>query len=149
MRLEKPKKLSPEEKKSDLSEAESKAAKAAKARWARILKVYSLTKQQYEELDHGHCPICTRVWSDTVVPCIDHDHKTGKVRGLLCRYCNRYCVGRFRDPDVVQRIVDYLRTGLQSIFIMPPKPKKKRKKTIGKKDPCNSRSTRPSRLSKS
>ena len=99
-----------------------------RAKFQRIFKTYGITEEQYKELDNGSCFICERVWSDTVNPCVDHDHVSGKVRGLLCRYCNRYRVGRFRDPDIVQRIVDYLRRGLQSTWIVPPRPKRKRRK---------------------
>lgn len=103
--------------------------KKERARWSRILRVYGITKQQYEELDLGYCPICLSIWNNTTRPCVDHDHSTGRVRGLLCLYCNRYRVGHFRDPDLVQRIVDYLRGSLQRPeWIVPPKKKKKRKK---------------------
>lgn len=37
----------------------------------------------YFELD-GTCPICM----EREVSCVDHDHDTGKVRGLLCLGCN-------------------------------------------------------------
>jgi len=100
-----------------------------KARWSRILRVYGITREQYNELDLGYCPICLSEWSDSVRPCVDHDHKTGRVRGLLCIYCNRYCVGNFRDSVLVERIASYLRgADLRPEWIVPPKPKKKRKK---------------------
>ena len=97
-----------------------------KARWSRIKRVYGITKEQYDELDHGHCPICLRDWSSNVRPCIDHNHVTGRIRGLLCIFCNRYRVGRLRDADLVQRIADYLRVDAE--WIVPPKPKKRKKK---------------------
>jgi hypothetical protein len=39
------------------------------------------------------CAICKQ---DFGVECVDHDHKTGHVRGLLCKACN-LGLGYFRD----------------------------------------------------
>ena len=44
----------------------------------------------------GKCGICgvefldhRKVgWGGNKVPCVDHNHETGKVRGILCRRCN-------------------------------------------------------------
>lgn len=62
-----------------------------KARLAR-LKLYGLSNADYEkllQLQHFRCGICgihqTEVYHTLAV---DHDHKTGKVRGLLCTTCN-------------------------------------------------------------
>lgn len=100
--------------------------KKEKARWQRILRTYGLSKEQYEELDKGHCPICLRQWSETVRPVVDHDHVANLVRGIVCRYCNHRRIGHHRDADLVQRIADYLRGPFT--IKMPPKKKKKRKR---------------------
>lgn len=107
--------------------------KKEKARWSRIKRVYGITKEQYDEMDTGSCPICLRDWSLSVRPCVDHDHITGDVRGLLCIWCNRRAVGRFRDPELVYRIADYLASPRRG-WIVPPK-KKRRKKNATRTKP--------------
>ena len=53
-----------------------------------ILKTaYNFTPEGWDALlisQGGRCGICPA----TTGLCVDHDHKTGKVRGLLCRRCN-------------------------------------------------------------
>lgn len=54
----------------------------------RLDRKYSLTREKWNEMlksQNNKCMICeTYLYK----PCVDHDHKTGKVRGLLCRNCN-------------------------------------------------------------
>ena len=65
--------------------------------------------QQYSEMfaaQHGRCLICNRPekWELRV----DHDHITGKVRGLLCHKCNSG-LGMFNDDlGLLQTAVHYL-----------------------------------------
>lgn len=100
--------------------------KKDRARWARIFRTYGLTKEQYDELNRGICPICIRTFDDNVRPVVDHDHKTGEVRGILCFYCNHRIVGRHRDAQLIRRVADYL-DGPFSGIIAPPKKKKRKK----------------------
>jgi hypothetical protein len=77
-----------------------------------IVKKYGITEDQYQAilaLQNGVCAICNRHQRICRLS-IDHCHKTGKVRGLLCRRCNRN-IGRFFDsPQVLHRAAEYLET---------------------------------------
>jgi Recombination endonuclease VII len=39
---------------------------------------------------------------------VDHDHKTGKVRGILCLNCNAALGALKDDPRLVWEAIDYL-----------------------------------------
>ena len=58
-----------------------------------ILKnVYGITLDDYNKMfnkQEGKCAICQRHQNElTRTLCVDHDHKTNKVRALLCVTCN-------------------------------------------------------------
>ena len=59
---------------------------------AVLKNVYGITLVQYNEMfetQEGKCAICQRHQNDlTRTLCVDHDHKTNKVRALLCVTCN-------------------------------------------------------------
>lgn len=92
---------------------------------------YGVSRQRYEEMwaaQGGVCAICRRECnrSNSDRLCIDHDHGTGQVRGLLCFKCN-VGLGRF-DDDVLlmESAIDYIRgardraAGLPAVFISGP-----------------------------
>lgn len=81
-----------------------------------LVRLYGITATEYEELhaaQAGVCAICKE--PETLTRngvlrnlCVDHDHITGQVRGLLCASCN-LAVGKFKDkPDLMLSAADYL-----------------------------------------
>jgi len=79
--------------------AQSACLMCEKDRWYR--RMYGITSKDYDKLlkkQNGKCAIC-----GTINPggkcdnfSVDHNHKTGKVKGLLCIGCNRG-LGFFND----------------------------------------------------
>jgi len=86
-----------------------KACAKLNADWQRLRK-YGLTKDSYQNLlekQNNLCVICTKEFTTT--PHVDHDHSTGKVRGLLCYPCNSG-LGQFEDDiDRLKRAIKYLK----------------------------------------
>jgi hypothetical protein len=57
------------------------------------------------------CPICGKklIPGLTCIPNLDHDHKTGKVRGWVCGTCNTG-MGKFNDsPGMLKRAMDWIK----------------------------------------
>lgn len=77
----------------------------------RRKKIYKLSPESYStlwRLQEGCCLICSRPLSQGKLTHVDHDHKTGEVRGLLCGNCNQG-LGNFRDnPQFLRSAADYL-----------------------------------------
>lgn len=74
------------------------------------LRKYGLTEDEYDfifEQQGGSCKLCSfkpRIRNLA----IDHDHRTGKVRGLLCNECN-LGLGKFKDdPELLKEAAKYL-----------------------------------------
>ena len=64
---------------------------------------YNLEVEEYiamSEDQQGACAICRQYVSRL---CVDHDHNTGNVRGLLCHNCNTG-LGKFKDN--IQHLAD-------------------------------------------
>jgi len=81
------------------------------ARERYLQKKYGLTLTDYDGMltrQDGLCAICRKP-PKKIRLAVDHDHKTGKVRGLLCGFCNHYIVGRL-TLDKAKAVVTYLET---------------------------------------
>jgi len=58
---------------------------------------------------HDRCGVCGRHETEFKSKlAVDHNHKTGQVRGLLCYRCNKFIVGRHTLESAL-RLVAYLR----------------------------------------
>ena len=80
------------------------------------LAKHGMTLDTYNSMlaqQNGKCAICKKMPEGKGVSranlVIDHDHRTGKIRGLLCDFCNRG-LGIFRDdPSLLETAASYLR----------------------------------------
>ena len=84
----------------------------------RYLRVnYGITQETYDEMyrnQEGKCAICkTDFRNDVKKGFVDHDHITGKVRGLLCSPCNIVLgyVDKIRkiNPEILHSFIEYLK----------------------------------------
>lgn len=86
---------------------------SARSHAKRVESTYGITGEQYwslHEFQGGKCAICQRATGKTRRLSVDHDHATGKVRGLCCRPCNDM-LGHLRDEiEAFERGAEYLRT---------------------------------------
>jgi len=89
-----------------------------KVRHTKLKRKYNLTLEQYGELYMKQSGVCAVCFSPETMKylgkvrqlCVDHNHDTGKVRGLLCSNCNRG-LGLLQDSAVVcNNLKEYLIT---------------------------------------
>jgi hypothetical protein len=74
------------------------------------IKEFGINNEEYNQLfieQNGVCAICfkperAKQNGILVLLAIDHDHKTGKIRGLLCTRCN-VGLGHFNDDPILLR----------------------------------------------
>ena len=80
-----------------------------KVKESRLKCRYNITVEEYDQMfedQNGVCGICGKPEMAkhqsgcTARLAVDHDHKTGKVRGLLCRRCN-FIVGYAKDSKEI------------------------------------------------
>lgn len=83
------------------------------SRKAHLKRMYDITIEQYNEMSEAQnhkCMICggTEMNYKNKVLCVDHNHATGKVRGLLCGLCNSG-LGKFKEnKQLLLNTIKYL-----------------------------------------
>lgn len=86
------------------------------------LKKLGCSLEQYEKLlksQDGKCAICGAVSGHTTKRgskaklAVDHDHKTGEIRGLLCNRCNRGL--GYLGEQHLERAVEYIRSARKNV----------------------------------
>jgi Recombination endonuclease VII len=89
-------------------EREYRANNPEAYRKTKLKHRYGLTFEAHQEMfeaQGGKCALC----GERTAADVDHDHNTGKVRGLLCRACN-LGLGMFKDSvDGLERAIAYLK----------------------------------------
>lgn len=104
----------------DATQRRKELTKAQKVRDTTVKK-YGITVLDYEQMlqtQNERCAICQDKPTDHVLG-VDHDHRTGRVRGLLCRRCN-VAIGYLRDdPELADAAANYLRLHDPSVEPLP------------------------------
>lgn len=76
------------------------------------VRIYGITAEEYKNLiqtQNNKCLCCEEAFNDELSPHLDHNHKTGKIRGVLCHKCNTG-LGLFdENPDKLNKAIEYLR----------------------------------------
>ena len=92
----------------------AEAAKTQETRQRGALKFrYNITIEDYNEIllsQNNTCAICDATESGYKRKyfCVDHNHETNKIRGLLCYACN-LGLGKFKDNiDTLKNAIKYL-----------------------------------------
>ena len=83
----------------------------------RLKREYGISLDDFNKIllkQKGVCAICKCINGVGTKLFIDHNHKTKKVRGLLCYKCN-FAVGHFKeDISNLKSAMKYLKNGLKS-----------------------------------
>jgi hypothetical protein len=80
-------------------------------RASKLRRAYGITLEEYDAIlaaQGGHCAVCDRVCEDNGMRlAVDHDHATGRVRGILCGEHNRM-LGENVTIEILARLIEYL-----------------------------------------
>ncbi len=90
--------------------SEGKDKKRAVTSKLNFIKIhYGLSGEEYIALmkNSTNCEIC-KVPLSNKEKCIDHNHKTGKVRGVICSKCNSALGKIYENKDSLLRAISYL-----------------------------------------
>jgi hypothetical protein len=80
-------------------------------RAGHLMRKYGMTIEQYDAMlasQGGGCFICGRPRREDISLHVDHDHSTGKVRGILCFCCNNALADFQDDPDLLRKAASYV-----------------------------------------
>lgn len=101
--------------KTNARKARYRARNPDKLRDGHLRRVFGITLVEYEEMfcaQGGVCAGCQQPEIDHGNPkrlSVDHDARTGRIRGLLCRRCNTALGLLADDPARLRRLADYLK----------------------------------------
>jgi hypothetical protein len=76
----------------------------------QLQRTYGISWEEYTDKlreSKGLCASCGRSFKDGRDTCLDHNHETGKVRGIICRRCNSW-LGKYENIEFRNNIEKYL-----------------------------------------
>ena len=82
-----------------------------RSRAGHLMRKFGMTIEQYDamlEAQSGGCFVCSRSPREDISLHVDHDHSTGKVRGILCFRCNNALADFQEDPELLRKAASYL-----------------------------------------
>ena len=77
-----------------------------------LRRKYDITPEQYDkmlEAQNSVCAVCKEVSSDGRALSVDHNHKTNKVRKLLCSRCNLLLGKAKEDIAILYSLINYIK----------------------------------------
>lgn len=83
-----------------------------KIRNNKLLRKFGITLEQYKQMldkQDGGCKICQIKDPGQRDFAVDHDHKTNKIRGLLCGPCNTLLGLAKEKVDTLSKAIEYLK----------------------------------------
>lgn len=93
---------------------ENSTKKANHIKHQRMYK-YGLSEENFNNMKlfcNNSCEICNKPFTEEsryTTACVDHNHETNNVRGLLCHTCNK-ALGGFKDSvTLLLRAIEYLK----------------------------------------
>jgi hypothetical protein len=81
-----------------------------RARHYKLKHLYGITADELHALyakQDGRCAICKKPEGEKAL-CVDHDHDTGEVRGLLCNNCNAMLGYAQDNTEILRRAIYYV-----------------------------------------
>lgn len=103
------------------------------ARTIRLRTIFDISPDEYDLIlaeQGGVCAICGNTPKPGKRLAVDHDHRSGHIRGLLCYLCNRVILGA-RTAEKLVKTAAYItdppaRRALGRDVVAPGRPPKKR-----------------------
>lgn len=86
------------------------------AKKSAYIRTYGITQEDYDQLfekQNGRCAICgefetSKVYGKIRTLSVDHNHETGKVRGLLCHKCNTMLGSSKDNIHILEKAILYM-----------------------------------------
>ena len=78
----------------------------------QIEHLYGLSHKDWLEIwdsQGGKCAICNTPFDKPTDACVDHNHRTGEIRGLLCKNCNLGIGFLNDDSELMAKAINYLK----------------------------------------